>query len=55
MPEPSPEERAAIDAALARLLAAERDARTRWWREGLAASLQSASSNVWSVSQGKKP
>jgi hypothetical protein len=34
-PEPSPEEREAIDEALARLLADPGDPRGAWWREGV--------------------
>jgi hypothetical protein len=35
-PEPSPEEREAIERALARLLAEGADERSGWWREGVA-------------------
>ena len=34
-PEPSPEERAALERALARLLEEPGDPRGAWWREGI--------------------
>ncbi len=34
-PEPSPEEREALERALARLLAEPAEPRSAWWREGL--------------------
>ena len=39
-PEPSPEDREALERALARLLAEETDARSAWWREGVRESLE---------------
>ena len=39
-PEPSPEEREALERALAPLLAEETDARSAWWREGVRESLE---------------
>jgi hypothetical protein len=41
-PEPSPEEREALERALARLLAERADARSAWWREGVRESLEEA-------------
>ena len=38
-PEPTPEEREALEQALARLLAEPRDPRGAWWREGVQESL----------------
>lgn len=38
-PEPEPEEREALERALAPLLAAPRDPRSEWWREGLRETL----------------
>jgi hypothetical protein len=38
-PEPTPEEREALDRALARLLAERAEPRSAWWREGLRESL----------------
>jgi hypothetical protein len=38
-PEPSPEEREAIDEALARLAAPAPDPRSAWWRAGVAEDL----------------
>ena len=35
-PEPSPEEREALERALARLLAERAEPRSRWWRAGVA-------------------
>jgi hypothetical protein len=35
MPEPSPEDEEAIEAALARLLAERTDPFSAWWREGV--------------------
>ena len=35
-PEPSPEEREALEEALARLLEPPDDPRTAWWRQGVA-------------------
>ena len=35
VPEPSSEEREAIDEALARLVAEPAEARSAWWREGV--------------------
>lgn len=35
-PEPSPEEREAIERALARLLAEAAEERSGWWRQGVA-------------------
>lgn len=40
-PEPSPEEREALDEALARLLAEREDPRSGWWREGVRESVSS--------------
>jgi hypothetical protein len=34
-PEPSPEERAAIEAAVARLLAGQAENQSAWWHAGL--------------------
>jgi hypothetical protein len=34
-PEPSPEEREALELALARLLSEPADTRSAWWREGM--------------------
>ena len=39
-PEPTPEEREALERALAPLLAEETDARSAWWREGVRESLE---------------
>jgi hypothetical protein len=39
-PEPSPEERAALERALPRLLAEQSDARSDWWRTGVRESLE---------------
>ncbi len=38
-PEPSPEERTAVSAALARLLAAEPDGCSLWWEAGVRESV----------------
>lgn len=38
-PEPSPEEREAIERALAKLLEEHREQRSNWWREGVAENL----------------
>ena len=38
-PEPTPEEREALEQALARLLAEREDARGAWWRAGVGESL----------------
>lgn len=38
-PEPSPEEREALELALARLLAQPDDPRSAWWREGVGENL----------------
>ena len=38
-PEPSPEEREALERALPRLLAEHSDARSDWWRTGVRESL----------------
>jgi len=38
-PEPSPEERDAIERALARLLEEGAEQRSAWWREGVAENL----------------
>jgi hypothetical protein len=38
-PEPSPEEREALEQALARLLAEPGDPRSAWWREGVSENL----------------
>jgi hypothetical protein len=38
-PEPTPEEREALDRALARLLAERHESRSAWWREGVLESL----------------
>lgn len=38
-PEPEPEEREALERAVATLLGAPRDARSEWWREGLRETL----------------
>jgi hypothetical protein len=38
-PEPTAEEREALDEALARALAARGDPRSAWWREGVDASV----------------
>jgi hypothetical protein len=38
-PEPSPEEREAIEEALARLTAPQADSRSAWWRAGVAEDL----------------
>jgi hypothetical protein len=38
-PEPSPEEREALERALARLLAGPDDPRSAWWREGISENL----------------
>jgi hypothetical protein len=39
-PEPTPEEREALDRALARLLAEGGETRTAWWREGIRESVE---------------
>jgi hypothetical protein len=39
-PEPSPEEREALERALRRLLAEHSDARSDWWRAGVRESLE---------------
>jgi hypothetical protein len=39
-PEPSPEEREALERALARLLAEHANPRSAWWREGVRESLE---------------
>jgi hypothetical protein len=39
-PEPSPEERAALERVLPRLLAEHSDARSDWWRTGVRESLE---------------
>ena len=39
-PEPSPEERQALERALARLLAEGANPRSAWWREGVRESLE---------------
>ena len=39
-PEPSAEEREALERALARLLAEQAEPRTAWWREGVRESLE---------------
>lgn len=39
-PEPSPEEREALDHALARLLAEDANPRSAWWREGVRESVE---------------
>ncbi len=39
-PEPSPEEREALERALPRLLAEHSDARSDWWRAGVGESLE---------------
>ena len=38
-PEPSPEEREAIERAVARLLEERTEQRSDWWREGVAENL----------------
>jgi hypothetical protein len=38
-PEPSPEEREALERALARVLAEREDPRSAWWRAGVAESV----------------
>ncbi|HXV33504.1 MAG TPA: hypothetical protein VD769_05805 [Gaiellaceae bacterium] len=38
-PEPAPDEREALERALARLLAGPADARGAWWREGIEESV----------------
>jgi hypothetical protein len=38
-PEPTPEEREALEQALARLLAEREDARGAWWRAGVEESV----------------
>lgn len=38
-PEPTPAEREAIEEALARLVAAPREERSQWWREGVREAL----------------
>jgi hypothetical protein len=38
-PEPSPEEREALERALARLLVEPDDPRSAWWREGIGENL----------------
>jgi len=38
-PEPTPEEREALEQALARLLAERADPRGAWWREGVEESV----------------
>jgi hypothetical protein len=40
IPEPSPEDEEAIEAALARLLAERTDPYSDWWREGVRESLE---------------
>lgn len=42
MPEPPPEEREAVERALARLLAQEADPRSAWWRAGVRENLTEA-------------
>lgn len=39
-PEPTPEEREALEAALARLLQKPVEARSAWWRRGLEEALE---------------
>jgi hypothetical protein len=39
-PEPSPEEREALERALAHLLAEDANPRSAWWREGVRESLE---------------
>ena len=40
IPEPSPEERAAIEAAVAELRAGSHETRSAWWRAGLFDSVE---------------
>ena len=40
-PEPSPEEREALERALARLLEEPAETRSAWWREGMRENLAS--------------
>jgi hypothetical protein len=41
-PEPSPEEREALELALARLLQERAETRSAWWREGMRENLASS-------------
>ena len=43
-PEPTPEEREALDRALARLLSERDEPRSAWWRDGVRESLADAES-----------
>lgn len=42
MPEPPPEEREAVERALARLLEEQADPRSAWWRAGVGENLSEA-------------